>query len=200
MPLRGILLVLWSTFTSKGRCVNSLRQFWRVFQIALTLDFIKYEQFAQHAQALTSHFNTHYQTRSIVGVYTSEKKYFRTTLFTITTERALLESVFLEITLFSQSNGLGVYFRYGMQHLLLDSAFVSINKLSFSGPLFRFLFWAVAASYRFVNYKLIGTLSTTTKQTTTTNCTVKGRGRERRSRRENSRVKRSLAVDDEFPM
>ena len=183
MPLRGILLVLWSTFTSKGRCVNSLRQFWRVFQIALTLDFIKYEQFAQHAQALTSHFNTHYQTRSIVGVYTS-----------------LLESVFLEITLFSQSNGLGVYFRYGMQHLLLDSAFVSIYKLSFSGPLFRFLFWAVAASYRFVNYKLIGTLSTTTKQTTTTNCTVKGRGRERRSRRENSRVKRSLAVDDEFPM
>ena len=40
--------------------------------------------------------------------------------------------------------------------------------------------------------------ASTTKETTTTNCAVKGMGRERRSRRENSRVKYTLAVDDEF--
>ena len=45
--------------------------------------------------------------------------------------------MFLEITLFSQSNGLGVYFRSGLQHLLLESAFVSIIFRSFI--LFLFL-------------------------------------------------------------
>ena len=39
-----------------------------------------------------------------------------------------------------------------------------------------------------------------TKETATANCTVKRLDRERRSRRENSRFKRSLAVDDEFSM
>ena len=76
LALRGIPLLLWSIFTRKARSVNSLQQLWRVFQIALTLDFIKYEQFSQHAEALTLHLNTHYQGHVKLFVFIQQKNMF----------------------------------------------------------------------------------------------------------------------------